>query len=60
MNDQNFGVGDVAMLGEYRVLVKECGQDEDGTWWYTVRPLDLQPPFNEVTREVPQDALAAI
>lgn len=62
--NQMFGNGDVAMLRNpygipFKVRVEECIQDEDGSWWYEVSPLDWDV-VGVCNREVPQKALTAI
>ena len=60
-NEQAFGVGDIAMLEEkHRVKILECFQDEDGSWWYDVEGIDLDPSIKWLTREVPQTRLEQI
>lgn len=66
MKDQKFGTGDFAILdGKFHVRVVDCIQDEDGSWWYEVKPIDVDPVaagFGErwATREVREDRLKAI
>lgn len=59
-NEQAFGVGDIARLGEFRVKVLEVIQDEDDSYWYEVEPIGFEPPARFKTREVPQSALERI
>jgi hypothetical protein len=51
--NQAFGKGDIAMCGKFKVKIVECIQDEDGSWWYEIEPVE----FNSFTREVPQSKL---
>ena len=39
--------------GRFKVKIVEVMQDEDGSIWYEVAPLE----FNSITREVPQNKL---
>lgn len=54
--NQEFGVGDIAMLDQFKVKVIACFLEEDGSWWYEVEPVE----FNSITREVRQERLKAI
>ncbi|MBO7731006.1 MAG: hypothetical protein J6S67_00585 [Methanobrevibacter sp.] len=59
--NQKFGIGDIALLdGHFVVKVVDCIKDEDGSWWYEVKPIDFTPPSRYATREVPQKSLKAI
>lgn len=51
--NQEFGKGDIAMCGKFKVKIVECIQDEDGSWWYEIEPIG----FSSLTREVPQSKL---
>lgn len=62
--NQKFGEGDIAILRSHRdptithrVKIIMPIQDEDGSWWYEIEGLDIEPPFRLLTREVPQDWL---
>ena len=55
--NQEFGKSDIAMCGDIKVRIVECiQQDEDGSWWYEIEPVE----FNSFTREVPQSKLKQI
>ena len=62
--NQAFGIGDIALLkdnsNECRVKIVDCIRDEDGSWWYEVKPIDFTPPTRFATREVPQRSLKHI
>jgi hypothetical protein len=52
--EQAFGKGDIATLDDtFIVRIEEVIEDENGTFWYEVRPID----FDAITREVPQKRL---
>lgn len=61
---QKFGVGDIAMLQDeffdelvYKVRIEIPIQEDDGSWSYEVKILDLP---EEEYKEVPQNRLKAI
>lgn len=65
--NQAFGIGDIALLKDennsyrdFRVKIVDCIRDEDGSWWYEVKPIDFTPPTRFATREVPQRSLKRI
>ncbi len=52
-----FEVGCVALLGDYRVVIVECNQDENNEWVYKVRPIDVSHSVNLLVDKVPQSVL---
>lgn len=56
LDEQQFGVGDIARLDQFTVKVTEVIQDEDGIYYYEVEPVD----FNSIRREVRQDKLSPV
>ena len=55
-----FGVGDVVRIKDgmgFIVKVVMPIQDEDGSWWYEVKPVDFEPPF---TREIREEDLELV
>ena len=59
MENQKFGIGDIALLEGYRVKVLSCTLD-DGVWWYEVEAIDLDDWARAYTREVRQNQLKAL
>lgn len=41
----------------YKVKVVDMGQDEDGTWYYECKALNVSPWYQHITREFSEEQL---
>lgn len=52
MAEFKFGVGDIARTKDgFLVKVVMPFEDEDGSIWYEIAPVDFEAPFNREVRE---------